>query len=105
MKIQEYLEGSGIYTVPKSQIAEKTWFVRDPKMGKSNEVGPLLHICNREDERGSYPPMLVIMTDVVRWDFWVGHYYCTGCKETWSDEEGLRAIWEDGYGTGDEVQA
>lgn len=105
MKITEYLEGSGVYRVPLAQVGPKTWFVRDPKKSTPGKMAPLLHICEREEERRSYPPMLVITTDPVRWDFVKGHYYCTGCKQTWSDETGLRAIWEDGFGTGDEALA
>jgi len=105
MKIREALDGSGIYRVPCSQVGPKTWFVRDPKKSKDGEVAPLLHICDRDTDPNAATPTLVIMTDPVRWDSFHGHYYCTGCKQTWKDEVGLRAIWEDGYGTGDEGRA
>jgi hypothetical protein len=107
MKIEDLLENVGVYKVQAKDMPDSVWFVREPygkEDRKDGDMGPLLHICERDIERGSEPPMVVIMTDVVKWDFFYGHYYCTGCKETWDekDDAGLRAIWSDGFGTGDE---
>lgn len=105
MMIREFLDGSGVYSVPLSQVGPNVWFVRDPKKSTIEKVAPLLHICEREVDLRTSPQMLTITTDPVRWDFHRGCYYCTGCKQTWKDEAGLRAIWEDGFGTGDEALA
>ncbi len=43
------------------------------------------------------------MTGVVRWDM-RGYYKCIECKQTFSTEDELEAVWEDGKGTGDEYE-
>ena len=107
MSIREFLEGSGVYTVPAHEISDSVIFIRDPKDCTDEEVGPLLHICENVLDPDIAIPTRVLTTEVIRWDFYHGHYYCLGCKEIWdrNDEAGLRAIWSDGYGTGDEGQA
>ncbi len=102
MKIKEFLDGSGVYTAPASQISAKTWFIRDPKRHADGVVSPLLHICERELDPDVAVPTYVLTTAVVRWDFFHGRYWCKGCKKEWNKEVGLRAIWSDGLGTGDE---
>ena len=107
MSIQEYIEGSGVYIVPLKELPPCVLFIRDPKGSTTNEMGPLLHICKKEIDPAIAEPTLVLETARVTWDFYYGFYLCTGCKKTWDrdDEDGLRAIWSDGYGTGDEGQA
>ena len=104
MSIEEYREGTGVYTVPASQISDNVLFIRDPKKHTDEEIAPLLHICHKEIDPERELPTYVLETEVVRWDFYHGFYYCQGCNETWDrdDRDGLMAIWSDGYGTGDE---
>ena len=99
MSINEWVEGSGIYKVSPDTIGPYTWFLR--KKDKGDEVHPLLHICEKDlDPSGeSY----LCMTGVVRWDM-RGYYKCIECKQTFSTEDELEAVWEDGKGTGDEYE-
>jgi hypothetical protein len=101
--MKEWIEGSGVYRVPVEELPKDAWFVRDPKRYENEEVQPLLHICEQDLDTGDTTTWL-ILTARVRWDFHRGLYYCTGCKKTWNstNENGLRAIWSDGLGTGDE---
>jgi hypothetical protein len=103
--MREFVEGSGsgVYIIEASMLPKDVLFLRDPALKNDEGLGPLLHICEKGLSHGEY----TILTGVVRWDFCQGHYRCEECKETWdaSDEDGLRAIWSDGYGTGDEGQA
>ena len=99
----ERIDGSGIYKSPGKELPKDAWFVRDPNLRDNEGVRPLLHICEQDLDTGD-PSTWVILTERVRWDFTHGRYYCTGCGEIWDskDENGLRAIWSDGLGTGDE---
>ena len=105
--MKEWIAGSGVYKVKVSQLPAEALFVRDPEMYEDEEVSPLLHICEQDLDPASAIPTWVILTEEVRWDAYYGRYFCKGCKETWdaSDEDGLRAIWSDVLGTGDEGQA
>jgi hypothetical protein len=92
--MKEFVEGSGsgVYIIDASKMPKDALFLRDPAMKSDEDLGPLLHICEKGLSQGEYT---------------MGHYKCGECKEVWdaSDESGLRAIWSDGYGTGDEAQA
>jgi hypothetical protein len=105
MSIKAY--DSGVYTAPVKSISKNVWFMRDPEGGDDEEVGPLLHICEKNIDPDVHEPTYVLITGVVKWDFAKGHYWCLGCKKTWDrdNELGLRAIWSDGFGSGDEGQA
>jgi hypothetical protein len=105
--MNEWIEGSGVYKVLVSDLPEDALFVRDPKAYATDGVPPLLHICEKDLDTASIKPTWMILTDVVRWDHYHGYYFCTGCKEQWDsdNEAGLKAIWSDGLGTGDEAQA
>ena len=106
MKIKEFLKEAGLYTVPAIQLPETAWFVRDPKiMREKGTPGPLLHICERDRVEVDGADVYMIITEEVKWDSFYGYYECKGCHQKWASEEGLRAIWEDGYGTGDEGTA
>ena len=111
--MREFVEGSGIYKIPMEDLPAEAWFVRDPHMkrrktwldvGDRAERPPLLHICERELDRDVEDPMWFIVTSAVRWNSYHGHYQCEGCKTTWGSEDtdGLKAIWSDGLGSGDE---
>lgn len=105
--MREFIEGSGVYVVPVSKLPADSRFLRDPNLCGDEDLGPLLHICEQDLDPAAAVPSWMILTDEVKWDFYHGFYFCKGCKELWDedDEEGLRAIWSDGYGTGDEGHA
>jgi len=106
--MKEFIVGSGVYKVSVKDLPQEAWFVRDPELYEDEDVSPLLHICEKDlDPTPGCEPTWVIMTEEVKWDFFHGHYYCKGCRQTWdeNDEAGLKAIWSDGLGTGDEGQA
>jgi hypothetical protein len=106
MKMKEWIEGSGIYKVSARQLPDTAWFVRDTNLVQEGEFAPLLHICEKDlDPAAVKEPTYVIMTEEVIWDGYNGWYYCKGCKQKWQTEEELRAVWEDGLGTGYEAQA
>ena len=105
MKLKEWVEGSGVYTVPVDTLHDEAWFIRDPKLLKDGEIGPLMHICTRDIDPGFEEDMYVISTGHVRWNQIQGYYMCLACKEKFTDEEQLRGVWEDGFGTGDEAHA
>jgi hypothetical protein len=105
MKIKEYVAGSGIFSVPVSQLPRSAWFVRNTSDSKEGELDPLLHVCERDIDPGMREPTYVVMTGVVTWDQINGHYYCQACKHAFRSEEELEAVWEDGLGTGAEGQA
>ena len=101
MKLIEFVEGSGIYKIPKSQLPELIQFIReDDKEGK---VQPLLHVCERDLDpyEGT---MYIVMCEEIRWDHMYGHYKCPGCKKTFYTKEELALVWADGKGTGAEVE-
>ena len=100
MSIQEWIEGSGIYKVGLTDIGPQTWFLR--RRDINGEAQPLLHICEKDKDPSG--DRWICMTGVVRWSN-VGRYYCTECKQTFSNENELAAVWEDGKGTGDEHEA
>jgi len=100
MSIQEWIEGSGIYKVGLTDIGPHTWFLR--KHDVEGKVQPLLHICERDTDPSR--EVWVCMTGVIRWSN-LGHYYCMECKHTFSTADELKAVWEDGKGTGDEHEA
>jgi hypothetical protein len=104
--MKEWIEGSGVYKVAVSALPAHAWFVRDPEMYDDAKLAPLLHICEKDLDPASAEPTWCILTDEVKWDFFHGRYFCRGCKKSWgkNDEAGLRAIWSDGLGTGDEGQ-
>lgn len=107
MSTRELVEGSGIYLVPVEKLPRGSWFLRDPQLKTNEDLGPLLHICEKDLDTQIKEPTWMVITGVVRWDSFYGQYYCGECKEAWDQENeaGLRAIWSDGYGTGDEGQA
>jgi hypothetical protein len=105
MKIKEWIQGSGIYSVPAASISDEAWFLRDPKLLKDGEVGPLLHICTRDLDPGFEEATYVITTGHVRFNPLQGYYMCLACKEAFTSEEQLQGVWEDGFGTGDEAHA
>lgn len=90
-----------VYSVRQADLPNTKEFIReDPKNG---EIQPLLHICERDIDPTQTIKTVIVVADVVRWDFYYGYYKCQGCKSTWQQPVNLRKIWEDGYGTGDEV--
>ena len=95
--------GSGVYVLDRGALPDHVLFLRDPELREDDNLGPLLHICEKGLTGGEY----TILTGEVRWDSFHGYYMCQECSDTWDaeDEEGLRAIWSDGYGTGDEGRA
>ncbi len=105
--IEEFLEGTGVYKVSVALLPATTIFMRDPALHENNNLGPLLHICEKDLDPSESNPTWMLMTEHVRWDFYHGHYQCMGCKEIWDreNEGGLKAIWSDGFGTGDEGHA
>lgn len=101
MKIDEWVKDSGIYKVSPDTIGPHTWFLRKPDV--DGEVQPLLHICERDLDPGG--DTYICLTGRVRWELVKGWYWCVECKQTFKTEEELRAVWEDGKGTGDEHEA
>lgn len=99
MKLTEYVEGSGIYKIRKSDLPEMQQFIRDDDV--DGELQPLLHVCERDLDpyEGT---MYVILCDAIRWDTLYGHYKCPGCKKTFYTKEELALVWADGKGTGAE---
>ena len=99
------MEGSesGVYVIDARKLPEHVLFLRDPALREDDNLGPLLHVCEKRRMGADY----TILTGAVRWDFFYGYYICEECSDTWDEEDeiGLRAIWSDGYGTGDEGQA
>jgi hypothetical protein len=105
MKLREWIEGSGVYSIPASELTDEAWFIRDTRPSKPGQIASLLHICTRDIDPGFEEESYVITTGVVRWNQVQGYYMCLGCKDQFEDEEHLRGIWEDGLGTGDEAHA
>ncbi len=99
MKLEEWVQGSGIYKVSVDAIGPYTWFLR--KHDIDGEQQPLLHICEKEQDEGN---LWVCITGVVRWSM-RGWYECIECEQTFLTEDELAAVWEDGKGTGDEYEA
>jgi hypothetical protein len=105
MKLKEWIEGSGVYSIPAEDLPEEAWFIRDPQSNRPGQPGPLMHICTRDIDPGFTDESYVITTGHVRWNQVQGYYMCLGCSDKFEDEEHLRGIWEDGLGTGDEAHA
>jgi len=105
MGIKEFVEGSGVYVVPVAELPLTAWFIRDKSKVVAGELAPLLHVCERDLDPDCHEPTYVVTTGVMRWDTMNGYYRCQGCKKRWQTEEELKAVWEDGLGTGDEAHA
>ena len=104
--MREFIQGSesGVYVIDADMLPEHVLFIRDPALQTDEGMGPLLHTCEKGQAEGSSE--YTILTGVVRWDTFHGYYYCQECRAIWDrdDKDGLRAIWSDGFGTGDEAQ-
>ncbi len=113
MSLKEFVEGSGVYHILASELPLTAWFIRDTRgKGSTLEIGnekwkfyPLLHVCERDLDPDCHTPTYVVSTGLMRWDTMQGYYHCLGCKKRWRTEAELKAVWEDGLGTGDEGHA
>lgn len=89
--------------VPKSSLNEHIHFIRD-----DIDSGDLLHICKVSDDwpnEDHYPGNVFVKFAPIRFDYTLGYYYCSQCKQTFSSQNELSLIWEDGEGTGWEGNA
>ena len=94
---------NGIYSIREENLPPGDEFVRNHPI--DGEIQPLLHICEKDLDPNISHPTYIIVTSPVRWDYYYGHYTCSGCKQTWRTRKELASVWKDGHGTCEEGRA